>query len=126
MNTPNNLKYTKTHEWIEYLEEGRIRTGVTDYAQDALGSLVFVNLPDEGDEVTAGESYADVESVKAVSDVNSPVTGVVAAVNEEVLDTPEQLNEDPYGAWMVEISGVSETVELMDADEYEAFCREEE
>lgn len=125
MKTPNNLKYTRTHEWVEQLENGRIRTGLTDYAQNALGSLVFVNLPDEGDEVTAGESYADVESVKAVSDVNAPVTGIVAAVNEEVLDAPEQLNEDPYGAWMIEISDVSETAELLNADEYEAFCGEE-
>lgn len=125
MNIPKNLKYTKSHEWVEYLEENKIRTGLTDYAQEALGSLVFVNLPEEGDEVTAGESYADVESVKAVSDVNAPVTGVVSAVNEDVMDSPEQLNENPYASWMIEISDVSETAELMDADAYEAFCGEE-
>ncbi len=126
MNTPKNLKYTKTHEWVEYLSDDRIRTGLTDFAQKELGSLVFVNLPEEGDEAEAGTGYADVESVKAVSDVNAPASGVIAAINEALLDTPELLNEDPYGAWMVEISEVSEVVEFMDADTYEAFCKEEE
>lgn len=125
MNVPANLKYTKTHEWVEYLEDKKIRTGLTDFAQKELGSLVFVNLPEVGDETEAGIGYADVESVKAVSDVNAPVTGVIAEVNEELLDTPELLNEDPYGAWMAEISEVGETVELLDAGQYEAFCKEE-
>lgn len=126
MNILKNLRYTKSHEWVETLEDKKIRTGLTDFAQHALGSLVFVNLPEEGDEVTAGESYADVESVKAVSDVNAPASGIVSAVNEELLDAPEKLNEDPYGSWMIEISEISGLEELMDADEYEAFCREEE
>jgi len=126
MNIPKNLKYTKSHEWVEVIEENKIRTGLSDFAQSALGSLVFVNLPEEGDDVTAGEAYADVESVKAVSDVNSPATGTISAVNEEVLDAPEKINENPYGTWFVVISEVSEMVELMDADAYEAFCREEE
>lgn len=126
MNTPKNLKYTKSHEWVEYLENGNVRIGISDFAQHALGSLVFVNLPEEGDEVTAGESFADVESVKAVSDVNAPVSGTVAAINEELLDAPELLNEDSYSAWMIEITEVGDTAELLDADEYEAFCREEE
>lgn len=126
MNNPNNLKYTKSHEWVEMMEESKIRTGLSDYAQDALGSLVFVNLPEEGDDVAAGEPYADVESVKAVSDVNSPATGTISAINEEVLDSPEKINEDPYGTWLVEISEISDMVELMDADAYEAFCREED
>lgn len=126
MNIPSNLKYTKSHEWVEMMEENKIRTGLSDYAQDALGSLVFVNLPEEGDDVAAGEPYADVESVKAVSDVNSPATGTISATNEEVLDAPEKINEDPYGTWLVEISEISDMVELMDADAYEAFCREED
>lgn len=126
MNIPKHLKYTKSHEWVEFLSENTIRIGITDFAQNALGSLVFVNLPEEGDEVTAGESVADVESVKAVSDVNAPATGVAAKVNEELLDAPELLNEDPYGSWMVEITDIGETEDLMDADAYEAFCREEE
>ena len=126
MNISSNLKYTKTHEWVEIMEENRIRTGLSDFAQNSLGSLVYVNLPEEDDEVTAGEAYADVESVKAVSDVNSPATGMVSLINEEVLDAPELINEDPYGTWLVEISEISEMVELMDADAYEVFCREEE
>lgn len=126
MNIPKNLKYTKSHEWVEELGDNKIRTGLTDFAQNALGSLVFVNLPEEGDDVEVEASYADVESVKAVSDVNAPATGVVSAVNEDVMDAPEKLNEDPYGSWMIEISEVSEMAELMDADAYEAFCREEE
>lgn len=126
MNSPKNLKYTKSHEWVEVIGENRIRTGLSDFAQDSLGSLVFVNLPEEDDDVIAGAAYADVESVKAVSDVNSPATGTISAINEEVLDAPEKINEDPYGTWLVEISGISEVVELMDADAYEAFCREEE
>lgn len=123
---PKNLRYTKTHEWVEYLEDDKIRTGLSDYAQQALGSLVFVNLPEEGDETTAGEPYGDVESVKAVSDVNAPATGMVSAVNEELLDAPELINEHPYEAWMVEISEINATIELLDADAYEAFCREED
>lgn len=126
MNIPKNLKYTKSHEWVEFLDDNTIRTGLTDFAQNAMGSLVFVNLPEVGDEVSAGESFADVESVKAVSDVNAPADGVVSAVNEDLLDSPELLNEDPYGTWMVEISEIGNTEELLDADGYEAFCREEE
>lgn len=126
MNIPSNLKYTKSHEWVEIIAENKIRTGLSDFAQESLGSLVFVNLPEEGDDVAAGETYADVESVKAVSDINSPATGTVSAVNEEVLDSPESINEDPYGTWLVEISEISDMAELMDADAYEAFCREEE
>lgn len=126
MNIPKNLKYTKSHEWVEYLDDNTIRSGLTDFAQNAMGSLVFVNLPEVGDEVLAGDSFADVESVKAVSDVNAPADGVVSAINEELLDSPELLNEDPYGAWMVEISEIGDTEELLDADAYEAFCKEEE
>ena len=123
-NTPAELKYTKSHEWIKE-EDGLFVIGLTDYAQDALGDIVFVNLPEEGDEVTAGESFSDVESVKAVSDVFSPVTGIVAEVNEEVLDNPALVNEDPYGAWLIKVSDVSDREELLDAAEYEAVCAAE-
>ena len=125
MNIPEKLKYTKSHEWVKELEDGTVEIGLTDYAQDALGNLVFVNLPMEGDEVTAGETFADVESVKAVSDVYSPVTGEVVAINEELLDQPELINEDAYGAWFIRVSNVSEQVELMDAEAYEAHCEAE-
>ena len=121
---PAELRYTTSHEWVSE-EDGTYTIGLTDYAQDALGDLVFVNLPQEGDEVTAGEAFADVESVKAVSDVFSPVTGVVVEVNEALLDAPESINEDPYGAWFVRVGEVSEVGELLDADAYEAHCEQE-
>ena len=95
MNFPEDLKYAKSHEWVKTLEDGTVLVGLSDYAQDALGDLVFVNLPEAGDEVTEGESFADVESVKAVSDVYSPVSGTVAEVNEGLLDAPESINEAP-------------------------------
>ena len=125
MNFPKELKYTKSHEWVKQEADGSVLVGLTDYAQQELGDLVFVNLPDEGDEVTAGEVFGDVESVKAVSDVYSPVTGVVTAVNEALLDTPESINEDPYGAWFLKVGEITETEELMDAESYEAFTKEE-
>ena len=124
MNTPAELKYTKTHEWVKM--EGDIAViGLTDFAQDALGDLVFVNLPEEGDAVTAGEVFADVESVKAVSDVNCPVSGEVAAINEELLDEPAKINEAPYDAWFIKVKNVGDTEDLMTADEYEEFCKTE-
>jgi len=125
MNFPKELKYTKSHEWVKQEADGSVLVGLTDYAQQELGDLVFVNLPDEGDEVTAGEVFGDVESVKAVSDVYSPVTGVVTAVNEALLDAPESINEDPYGAWFLKVGEITETEELMDAESYEAFTKEE-
>ena len=124
MNYPVDLKYSKSHEWIRY-EDGVAVIGISDFAQDALGDVVFVNLPAVGDEVTAGESFGDVESVKAVSDLISPVSGVVLAVNEDLEDSPENLNEDPYGAWIIKVEQVSEEEELLDAAAYEVHCAEE-
>ena len=124
MNHPSDLKYTKSHEWLRM--EGDIAVvGITDYAQDALGDVVFVNLPQEGDETAAGESFGDVESVKAVSELICPVSGTVCAVNEDLLDAPELLNQDPYAAWIIKVENVSETEELLEADEYEALCAAE-
>ena len=121
---PAELSYTTSHEWVSV--EGDIYTiGLTDFAQDALGDLVFVNLPQEGDEVVAGEAFADAESVKAVSDVFSPVTGEVVEVNEDLLDAPETINEDPYGAWFIRVGEVTEVGELLDADAYAALCEQE-
>ena len=116
-----DLKYTKSHEWVSE-EDGVYTVGLTDFAQSELGDLVFVNLPEVDDDATAGEAVCDVESVKAVSDVFSPVTGVVVEVNEELLDAPELINNDPYGAWLVRVGDVSEVEELLDAAAYEAFC----
>ena len=124
MNFPAELKYTKDHEWM-VMEGDTAVIGISDFAQDALGDVVFINLPEVGDEVTAGESFGDVESVKAVSDVNSPVTGVIVAVNEELADSPENLNSDPYGSWIIKVENITATEELLDAAAYEAFCAEE-
>jgi len=124
MNNPSELKYSKTHEWVR-MDGGVAVIGITDYAQDAMGDLVFVNLPEVGDEVVAGESFGDVESVKTVSDVISPVTGTVCEVNQELADAPELMNQDPYGAWMIKVSDVTEEESLMDAEEYGKMCEEE-
>ena len=119
------LKYSKSHEWIA-LDGDTAVVGLTDYAQSELGDLVFVNLPEVGDTVEAGEVFGDVESVKAVSDVYSPVTGEVTEINEELLDAPESINETPYDAWFVKVGEVKETEELLDADAYKAFVESEE
>ena len=121
---PAEMKYSKDHEWMKE-EDGVAVIGISDFAQDALGDVVFVNLPGEGDEVTAGEAFGDVESVKAVSDLVSPVSGTVCAVNEDLLDEPEQLNKAPYDAWLIKVENVSDTEELLDAAAYEAFCAPE-
>lgn len=121
---PVELQYSKSHEWVK-VEDGVTVVGISDFAQNALGDVVFVNLPGEGDEVTAGEAFGDVESVKAVSDLVSPVSGTVCAVNEDLLDEPEQLNKAPYDAWLIKVENVSDTEELLDAVAYEAFCAQE-
>ncbi len=124
MNFPSELKYSKSHEWVRM--EGDVAViGITDFAQDALGDLVFVGLPEVGDAVTAEESFGDVESVKAVSEINSPISGTVCEINEEVLDAPESLNEDPYGAWLIKVNEITDDGDLMDAEEYEEFCKTE-
>lgn len=125
MNVLENLKYSRLHEWVEEVDETTVRVGLTDFAQHELGDLVFVNLPEVGDTVTVKEAFADVESVKAVSDVYSPVTGVISAVNEDILDSPEMINEAPYEAWLIEVKEVSEREELVDSAAYEKICEEE-
>lgn len=120
------LKYAKSHEWVLDNGDGTVTIGLTDYAQQELGDLVFVNLPGASDEVTAGEPFGDVESVKAVSDVFSPVSGTVVEVNEELLDAPQLINETPYDAWMIKVENVTETEELLTAAEYEAFVAQGE
>lgn len=122
MKFPKELLYSESHEWVQKLEGGNARIGLTDFAQHELGDLVFVNLPQAGDALDIGDSFCDVESVKAVSDVYSPLTGTVAAVNEELMDEPQLINESPYEAWLVEVEAIEEYGELMDADAYAAFC----
>ena len=121
MNYPAELQYSRDHEWLR-MEDGIAVIGISDFAQSELGDVVFVNLPEVGDDTTAGEAFGDVESVKAVSDLVCPVTGTVCAVNEELLDAPEKLNEDPYGAWIIKVENVTETEEMLTAAEYEATC----
>ena len=122
MSVEKGLLYSKSHEWVKE-EGGEFVVGITDYAQSELGDLVFVNLPEEGDEVTMGESFADVESVKAVSDVLSPISGVVSAINEAILDAPESINSSPYEAWFIKVKDVTDKEELLSAEEYEEFLK---
>ena len=124
MNFPAELKYSRDHEWVKMIDETTALIGISDFAQSELGDLVFVNLPVVGDEVTAGEAACDVESVKAVSDIVSPVSGVVAEVNTELEDSPEMLNEDPYGAWIFKVENITDFEELLDAEAYEAMTKE--
>jgi glycine cleavage system H protein len=125
MNVPSEFRYTKSHEWV--LEEGKgVKVGITDYAQEALGDLVYVELPEVGDTFRAGDSFAVVESVKATSDVVAPADGRVAEVNETVADSPEAVNEDCYGAWLVKLEDVGRMDGLLSAAEYEVFLEEEE
>ena len=107
-----DLKYSKSHEWVRM--DGDVAViGISDFAQDALGDLVF------------GEAFGDVESVKAVSDLMSPVTGTVCEINEELLDAPENLNNDPYGAWIIKVENITDTEDLLDPAAYEAHCAAE-
>lgn len=121
MLTPDDLRYSSDHEWIRLEGNGRARVGITDYAQDALGDVVFVELPELGASVKLGDSISEVESTKSVSDIYAPATGVVAQVNGDLADEPERLNSDPYGeGWMfvLELSDESELDQLMDAAAY--------
>ena len=120
MNVPDDLRYTQDHEWAR-LEDGRVRIGITDYAQDALGDVVFVQIPDVGAAVESGASFSEVESTKSVSDVYAPVAGTVVEVNTTLAESPQQLNEDPYGdGWIcvIEPHRPSDYEALMDAESY--------
>ena len=120
---PKELKYTKDHEWLRY-EGDFAYVGISDFAQSELGDLVFVNLPEVDDEVVAGEAFGDVESVKAVSDVMSPVTGVVVEINEELLDDASLINSDPYGAWFIKVGNITGEEDMLSAEEYDKFIEE--
>ncbi len=117
------LYYTNTHEWVK-VEDEFAYVGITDYAQDSLGEIVFVELPEEEDQVTAGEEFSAIESVKAASDVLSPVTGIIVLVNDDLEDSPELVNEDPYENWIikVELEDKTELNKLLNASEYKEIC----
>ena len=120
MNVPDDLRYTADHEWVR-LEDGKLRVGITDYAQDALGDVVFVQLPEVGSSIGSGDSFSEVESTKSVSDVYAPVAGTVSAVNTDLADAPQRLNDDPYGdGWicLIEPADPSVVDSLLDADAY--------
>ena len=126
MSYPNNYRYTKEHEWIQV--DGKVGTiGITDYAQDSLGDIVYVDLPKVGDTVEAGKSFGSVESVKAVSDLFAPVSGTVTAVNDELKNAPEKINADANKTWMlkVELSDAKQVDGLLTAADYEKFISEE-
>jgi glycine cleavage system H protein len=125
VSVPEKLQYTRSHEWVR--TEGDTATiGITDYAQDELGDIVFVELPEEGANFDVGDSFGTVESVKAVSDIYTPVGGEVVEVNEALNDTPEKINEDPYGdGWIIKLR-VSGEGDLLSASDYEQFLEEEE
>jgi glycine cleavage system H protein len=126
MEFPEELKYTEEHEWV-LVEDDVATIGITDFAQDALGDIVFVELPEIGATVEAGKPFGVVESVKAVSDVYSPVTGEVVVINDELPDAPETVNTSPYeDAWMIKVklADVSELDDLMDADDYKEFAQD--
>ncbi len=126
MNVPDDRRYTKDHEWAR-LEDGRVRVGITDYAQDALGDVVFVQLPEAGAAVEAGGSLSEVESTKSVSDVYAPVTGSVVEVNGDLVDSPGRLNDDPYGeGWIcvIEPAEPSAFDSLLEADSYRQLIAE--
>jgi glycine cleavage system H protein len=124
---PEELKYTDEHEWAK-IEDELVVIGITDYAQDALGEIVYIELPSEGDEITKGDSFGGVESTKSVSDLYAPVSGEVVEVNESLLDSPETINEDPYGdGWLIKvrIHDSDEFDELMDSEQYSEFIEKE-
>lgn len=123
MQIPDDLRYSSDHEWVR-LEDGRARVGITDYAQDALGDVVFVDLPEVGATVAAGEGISEVESTKSVSDIYAPVAGTIAEVNGDLADNPERLNEDPYGeGWIfvLSVDDPSSVDGLLDAAAYRAL-----
>ncbi len=128
MNLPSELKYSEEHEWLKVEGEGRARIGITDFAQSELGDIVFVELPEVGDEVTAGEPFGSVESVKTVSELYAPVSGKVVEVNEALADSPENVNTSPYGdGWMivVEMSDPSQVDQLLTAEQYKKTISED-
>jgi glycine cleavage system H protein len=126
MNTPKELRYSEEHEWVK-VEGEKVRVGITDFAQSELGDIVFVELPEVGDEITANEPFGSVESVKTVSELYSPVSGKVVEINEDLNDSPEFVNESPYEkAWMIvlELSDSSDVDKLMTAEQYEEMTKE--
>ncbi len=115
----SNIKFTKTHEWVKFIDEKTAYIGITDYAQSELGDVVYIRVPEAGEALTVGQPFTDIESVKAVSEIFSPVTGKISEVNERLDSEPEQINEAPYEAWIIKAEGITETAELLSEEEYD-------
>ena len=120
MDVPNNLMYTNEHEWLE-INDDSVKVGISDFAQSQLGDIIFIDLPNIGDQLVAGESFGEIEAVKTVSEIYSPLSGIVSKVNESIIDNPEKINESPYDSgWLIVISksNSSQFVELLNSDSY--------
>ena len=126
-NIPADLRYANSHEWARQENDGTVTVGISDHAQDALGDVVFVELPEVGKQLTAGQEAGVVESVKAASDIYAPVSGEVVAINEALTDSPELVNSDPYGSWFFKLkpSDAGELDKLLDAAAYQTSCEAE-
>lgn len=122
MTNPSDRAYTDSHEWLSQINNDDVRIGLTGYAVNQLGDIVFINLPEVGDEVTLGEPLGDVESSKAVSDIFSPVSGTVRAVNEALMDSPEIIKASPYDAWLVEVENVTAAMNTLTPEQYQELC----
>jgi glycine cleavage system H protein len=124
MNIPTDLLYSESHEWVRFLDNGNARIGITDHAQRLLSDLVFANICDVGEEIPVHGIIGDVESIKAVSDIYSPVSGTVVAVNQDVIDDPSLINSEPYESWLVEISNPGGKENLISPEAYSTICLE--
>ena len=123
MNVPEELRYTATHEWISFAEDGKAKIGITDYAQKVLGDVVYVNLPHSGEEYKKGDIFADVESVKTEAEIYMPMDGRILTANMGLMEEPQRVNEDAYGAWLVEVRGLKDEG-LMSAFEYQKYIED--
>ena len=125
MTRPTDINYLETHEWVKFIDETTAIVGITDFAQDQLGDIVFVELPEVGQEVTKGDQVAEVESVKTVSDIYTPFTGVISKINEALDDAPESVNESPFENWLFEVKDITEKEDLIDLAAYNKVVEEE-
>ncbi|MGX7023493.1 glycine cleavage system protein GcvH [Vagococcus hydrophili] len=125
MTRPTDINYLETHEWVKFIDETTAIVGITDFAQDQLGDIVFVELPEVGQEVTKGDQVAEVESVKTVSDIYTPFTGVISRINEDLDDAPESVNEAPFENWLFEVKDITEKEDLIDLAAYNKVVEEE-
>lgn len=123
MNVPEDLRYTATHEWISFIEDGKAKIGITDYAQQVLGDVVYVSLPHSGEEYKKGDIFADVESVKTETEIYMPMDGRILTANMGLMEEPQRVNEDAYGAWLVEVRGLKDEG-LMNASEYQKYIED--